>query len=160
MKRFNSWKLPPEDAKDPKKVWERFMQQVKPRHNFRVARLFLQQYKQQENESIQDFISRCKLQAQKCDFSNTELKERVIEQFVAGTKYKELQKELLSKDKSLTLDQAIALGRDHEASIIHMKQLAEAQGYKTQESTINSIQKGSRSCWNCGKTHPFKPKEI
>ena len=34
MKQFNSWKLPPEEVMDPKKVWEKFMQQVKPRHNF------------------------------------------------------------------------------------------------------------------------------
>ena len=159
MKRFNSWKLTPEEAKDPDVVWDKFVQQIKPRQNFRVARLFLQQYRQQETETIDDFISRCKLQAQKCDFSEAEFEERVIEQLVAGTKYQALQKELLGKDKSLSLDQAIALGRDHEASIVHMKQLAEAQGFKPQENVIHSVKKGTKSCKKSGRMHSFLPRE-
>ena len=31
MKRFNSWKLSPEEAKDPDVVWGKFVQQIKPR---------------------------------------------------------------------------------------------------------------------------------
>ena len=65
---YNSWGLPEEDKKDPQKVWEKFETQIEPKTNFRVARLFLQRLKQEEGESFDDFVSRCKLQAQKCNF--------------------------------------------------------------------------------------------
>ena len=83
---YNSWGLPAEEQKDPKKVWEKFETQIEPKTNFRVARLFLQRLKQEEGESFDDFVSRCKLQAQKCNFRDEkEFSERVIEQTITGT---------------------------------------------------------------------------
>ena len=48
-----------------------------------------------------DFMTRLKLQAQIYDFrDDSETKERVLEQFISVTKHTELQKHLLSRDKS------------------------------------------------------------
>ena len=85
LKTFNSWGLSQEDSKKPDIVWKRFETQIEPKSNFRVARLYLQKYKQQENENIDDFMSRCKLQALK-----DELKDRLIEQLISGTRHQEL----------------------------------------------------------------------
>ena len=88
LKLYNSWGLPDDEKKDPKTVWSKFETQLHPKTNFRVARLYLQRYVQQENESADDFISRLKLQAYTCAFrDDKELHERVIEQFIAGTRH-------------------------------------------------------------------------
>ena len=87
---------------------ERFEQQIEPKHNFRVARLYLQSYRQQDCESVDDFITRLKLQAQKCDFrDDRESNERVLEQFIAGIRHMELQKVLLSTAQDFTTEQAL-----------------------------------------------------
>ena len=158
--KYNSWGLSGEEAKNPEKVWQKFGEQIKPKTNFRVARLFLQKFKQNPTENIDEYVSRLKLHAKKCDFAEgDEYKERLIEQMIAGTRHTELQKELLSKNKDLTLDQALEHGRTHEASIDHMKQLAEAQGTSS-EQTVHSVQQASyKPCRRCGRSHPPKPRE-
>ena len=72
---------------------------------------------------LNGYMTQCKLQALKCKFNQAELEERLIEQLIVGTRLSELQKELLAKDENLTLDQALNIGRTHEASISHMSQL-------------------------------------
>ena len=70
-------------------------------------------------------MTRLKLQVQVCDFRDEcESNERVLEQFIAGIR----QNDLLSTDKNFTAEQALETRRTYEASIYHMKQLAEAQG--------------------------------
>ena len=97
--------------------------------------MYLQSYRQQDGESVYDFITRLKLQAKKCDFhDDRESNERVLEQFSAGIRHMELQKELLSTAQNFTSEQALERGRTFEASIAHMKQLAEAQG-----TNVNAI---------------------
>ena len=122
LKMFNSWGMSDDDAKDPNKVWKKFEEQLDPPENFRVARLCLQKYMQGKDEKIDGFVNRCKLQAQKCQFKDDdETNDRIVDQLIYGIHYAELQKEYLSKDKSLTLSQAIKLGRNYEATISHMK---------------------------------------
>ena len=72
IKMFNSWGLTDAQKKDPEEVWKRFQTQAEPKSNFRVARLYLHSFKQQENESIDAFVSRCKLQAMKCDCQDSQ----------------------------------------------------------------------------------------
>ena len=73
---------------------ERFLEQIEPQVNFRIARFCLQNYSEKETENIDDFLVRCRLQAQKCKFRNErEMEERIIDQIIAGTKFRELQKQ-------------------------------------------------------------------
>ena len=152
---YNSWGLLPDEQKKPTKVWEQFELQIKPKQNFRVARFFLQKFTQKEKESIDDFVSRLKLQAYKCDFrDDQELKDRILDQLIAGTSHTELQKKLLSKPKSLTLDQAIEQGSSYEASVTHMEELARVRG--TANVPVHELRKSSNTCRNCGGHHSFK----
>ena len=144
----------------------------KVNQNFRVARLALKIMKQLEKvsgddsgpEPVDDFMGRCRLQALQCDYKtdkveggNTERDERLIEQLIAGTLHSDVQKELLAKDKNLKLEDA----RNHEGSLIHMAQLAKAQGSapvqsKTTTSAVAAISKVTK-CGKCGRRHPAKP---
>ena len=135
---------------DPDHTWKRFEQQVEPKHIFRVTRLYLKSYRKQDCDSVDDFITRLKLQTQKCDFcDDREANKRVLEQFIAGIRHMELQKELLSTAQDFTTEQALERGRTFEASIAHMRQLAEAQGTNVNAMRTCPI----RKCHNCGSNH-------
>ena len=102
LRRFNSWSLTAEEKKDIQVVFKRFVEQLEPPENFRIARLKLSKFQQQQDESIDDFTNRCKLMAQKCDFSEEEQNEQIIE----------LQKDLLSKAKGYKVQEAIVAARN------------------------------------------------
>ena len=159
LKLYNSWGLSDEEKKDPAAVWKRFETQLQPKTNFRVARLYLQKYVQQEGESADDFMSRLKLQAYTCEFrDDTELQERVIEQLIAGLTSADLQKELLGKDKSLTIDKALEIARTFEATQSHMAQLARVQpGRSVDVVTARQMQ---NLCPNCGVHHAQQPRQA
>ena len=159
LKFYNSWGLSAEDAKQPEKVWAKLQTQVEPKVNYRVARLFLQKLKQEECESFDDYVAKCKLQAFKCNFRDEqEVSERVIEQIITGTRHTEVQKELLGKDQALTLDQALEIGRTHEASLQHMQQLKQSQ-QQHEAQNVHYMKrapphKGEKACTRCGyKAH-------
>ena len=149
---YNSWTLSENDKADPNVVWKKFESHIEPKVNFRVQRFYLQKYSQSETESIDDYMARCKLQALKCKFSQNEAEERLIEQLIVGTNLSELQKELLGTDDKLTLEQALNIGRTHEASISHMSQL---QGVQTRQADIHYVKTGGKtSCYFCARSHP------
>ena len=54
IRMFNLWGLS-EEGKDPEIVWNKFILHIQPRENFRVAQLYLQKLRQQENESFNEF---------------------------------------------------------------------------------------------------------
>ena len=148
---YNSWTLSENDKADPNVVWKKFELHIEPKVNFRVQRFYLQKYSQRESESIDDYMARCKLQALKCKFSQNEAEERLIEQLIVGTNLSELQKELLGRDDKLTLEQALNIGRTHEASISHMSQL---QGVQTRQADIHYVKAGGKTrCYFCAGSH-------
>ena len=142
--------------KKPEKVWAKLQTHVEPKVNYRVARLFLQKLKQEEGESFDDYVAKCKLHAFKCNFRDEQkVSGRVIEQIITGTRHTEVQKELLGKDPALTLDEALEIGRTHEASVQHMQQLKQSQQqHEAQESgralrEESSPHKGEKACIRC-----------
>ena len=160
LKLYNSWGLSEENKKDPAVVWSKFESQLQPKTNFRVARLYLQKFVQQERETANDFMSRLKLHAYTCDFrDDMEFQERVIEQFIAGTRYTDIQKDLLGKDKSLTLENALEIARTYEASQTHMAQLARMQPDNKAVDAIAARPQQS-ACQSCGRHHPRQPRHI
>ena len=156
IRMFNSWGLGEAEGKDPEVVWNKFISHIQPRENFRVARLYLQKLRQHESESVDEFVSRLKLQAFKCSLrDDREFEDRVIEQLIAGTYHSELQKQLLAMDNSLNLAKAIDIGRTHEATLLHMKELAQVQ---REEALVHEVRR-EETCGNCGRFHPRSPRD-
>lgn len=157
LAKFNSWTLTEAQKKSPKEIWERFLGQPIST-NFRVARFYLQQYRQQPRESIDEFVTRCLTQVKKCEFRDQEeCDQRVIDQLVSGTRYPDLQKELLKQEKDMTLEQAIKLSKTHEASQEYAQQMTNAT-----PSSVHSIHHSrnpQRACKFCGGQHPIKRRE-
>ena len=156
IKLYNSWTLTDTERNDPDVVWGKFQDHIEPKVNFRLQRFYLQKYSQAAGESIDDYITRCTLQAQKCRFSPAEANERLIEQLIIGTTIPEVQKQLLSYDETLTLDKALNIGRTTEASINHMTQLQGVQDntevhYVKRAENNGSVRRDG--CGYCGRSH-------
>ena len=94
-------------------LWAKFEEHLQPKVNFRVEKYCLQMNSQTEGESIDGYMTRCKLHALTCKFNQAELKERLFGQVIVGTRLPNLQKELLAKYENLTLDEALNVGRTH-----------------------------------------------
>ncbi|CAB3986268.1 Hypothetical predicted protein [Paramuricea clavata] len=107
-----------QDKVNPKAIWEKYEKHLAPRTNYTLARFQLQQLRQEPNENIDDFMTRCRNQAAKCKFQDQQkTNERLTEQFVIGTRHKKAQEKILEKDENLSLDEAIHYARTYEATI-------------------------------------------
>ena len=81
--------------------------------------------RQEQCELVDDFNSSIKNLAAKCQFrDNAEVEGRVLDQLIWGSNNSDIQKSLISRDKSLTLVVATEIARSHEATSKHMKTLA------------------------------------
>ncbi len=110
----DTWNLQGEDAISLDKHWEKFLAHVKPRSNFRLARHQLRGCTQAPTERVDAFVHRLRTIAAACEYTN--VTEQLIDALIFGTKSKEVQKTLLKKSKTLTLDAAIEIARTEEAT--------------------------------------------
>ena len=67
LRRLNASGLSNDNMKDPAKLWDYFEKQLKLQVNFRVYRLELMLYRQKQDETIDEFVTRCKTLALKCE---------------------------------------------------------------------------------------------
>ena len=105
---------------------------------------------------MDDFISRLKIPAAKCQYrNNAEVEDRVLDQLIWGSSNADIQKSLISRDKSLTLVVAIEIARSHEATSKHMKTLVGGSKSHQEDRSIDAIRKEHERefCYNCGKQH-------
>ena len=100
-------------------------------------------------------LHRIKMQALKCKYALEDVtQERILEQFIAGTAIPKVQWELLSKDDTLTLAQAVDIAKAHEASIKHMKQIQDLTPTPATSTTdAVSNNRSHKQCGNYGGTH-------
>ena len=72
-------------------------------------------YRQNSGETIDEFITRSRNLANKCQFTDMELNERLIELVIASTPYESFCKDLLTKPVGYTISDLLVDGRKHEA---------------------------------------------
>ena len=160
LRRLNASGLSEEDLKKPTKIWSFFENQLQVSINFRIQRLILMQMRQRTNECLDDFITRARGQALKCEFENKELEERIIELIIAGTANELFRRELLGKGSDLTLANALVLGRQYEAAARgadHIQSLKVDHIKKQNFKSKQPMQKGER-CRRCDRVHA--PREC
>ena len=137
-------------------VFKKFNKPLQPRVNARLARFELQKYRQQPDESVDDFFARCKKKTSKCKFRDAqETNDRLIEQLVVGTKLSKVQERLLEGGSDLTLDEALDKARTYEATQRHMEQLSTATSNSRLPETVHTVSKsvGHADCGKCGRAH-------
>ena len=169
MNLFHSWTWTNDaDKEDLKVVFEKFERHFQPKSNAWLARFQLGQLRQQASESVDEFIARCRLQAQSCSFADeADLCTRLVEQLIVGTRHRSVQEKLLERgDQLTTLDEALDIARTHEATIRQMAQLGKpapqpaeveaigAHGRRPNNAGHNSSKKSSTiNCMYCGQVH-------
>ena len=113
------------------------------------------QYRQKEGESLDDFVNRARSLAQQCNFTEENLQERLIELIIASTPMEPYRRELLGKGE-ITLEDAINLGRQHEAAY-HGAQQLESLYTPKPASDIHAIRSNQKNtCRNCGQRHEYR----
>ena len=155
LRRFNSWSLTALQSADPEVIFTCFLEQLEPPDNFRISRLKLRKFHQRADESLDMFVNRCKLLANQCDFKEDELNERLVELIISSTPMADFQKELLNKPKGMKLCDTLALGRSHEASANHVRELQQLHSGPVRQSVDGIKDRGRRttSCKCCGDDH-------
>ena len=96
---FNSWTFTKEeDKRKPANIFKRFENQLEPKTSHRIHRYTLQGMRQEQCEPVDDFISRVKNLAAKCQFrDNAEVEDRVLDQLIWGSNNSHIQKSLISR---------------------------------------------------------------
>ena len=105
-------------------VFIQFQDHLEHHANYWLSRLHLQQIRQRTEETVDNFVDRIKLKAKKCGTrDNIEFEQRVIETIIADVQYESVQRDLLTKPNTLTLQDAVRLCRSYEVSIIQLREL-------------------------------------
>ena len=147
-----------EEKRSPGIIFNKFIEQlgIKSKENFWINRLKLITYKQEAEESLDDFVNRCRRMTQRCSLIEHEQQQQIIELIIASTPIADFQKELQRKDKTLTLEETVSIGKTYEASNIHIKQLrAMVNNNYVDNTNIQAIRTPTRStmsnkCLKCG----------
>ena len=155
LRRLAASGLTDANKKKPTEIWSFFEAQLRTNINFRIHRLELMRYKQKAAETLDDFVSRCRTKAGECDFSDEELAERLIELVIASTPYEGLQRELLEKEKGLTIPTLLAQGRKYEAVSAGRKCLTDLGDNKSIEVQVDEM-RHRKPCSNCGRHHAYR----
>ena len=166
LETYNSWTWDDaEDRNNPSIIWEWFEQHVVPKINHKLARYQVQQFKQKIDESVDDFLTRCRNQASKCRFKDKiESDEWLIERLIVGTKHKKIQERLLEKSEQLTFNEAIDIARTYETTTSQLEQLEsdkkDINAIKGNVNKHSSDKKPTKlKCNNCGLEHPLRPRD-
>ena len=69
LRMYNKWDLSETD-KHVDVILKKFESLIEPKLNYRLNRFHLQKFKQATAESADEFMTRCKTQAHKCQFGN------------------------------------------------------------------------------------------
>ena len=156
LRRINASGLSETDKDKPQELWKLLEAQLKVNINFRVHRLEMMRYRQKKDESIDEFVTRCRDKAKNCDFEETELDERIMELAIASTPSEEFQKSLLDQPKGYKIEKILVEGRKYEA-VAASRQCLESLDPK---ETVDSFKRtqGRKTCGYCGRIH--KPRQC
>ena len=154
LKRLNASDLSGEQKANPLELWTLFENQLKVNVNFRIHRLHLMQYRQTQHESIDDVVTRARTLANKCQFTENELSERLMELIIASTPYDGLRRELLGKPIGHALKYVLKESRNYEALSAGNEQLQRLDTKQRDIHTVSYV----RKCGNCGTSH--KPRQC
>ena len=148
LQRLNASTLTDEDNKDPAKIYKLFDDQLDIKVNFRIHRMELMTFRQNEHETTDEFVNRARHKGSLCDFGEPELVERIIELIIASrpTPNELLQKQLLDQDKGYSLGHVLTEARKYEGIAAGKQSL---QSLKIPHHIVNEVKR--RNIANTGR---------
>ena len=120
-------------------------------------------YRQTASENLDDFITRARKLAKKCQFSEDELNERLMELVIASTPHDGFCKDLLTKPVGYKISELLVDGRKFEAISAGKQQLKEMSEHNVSAIRVDCSRYGLKhaprscpayhnTCEKCGKT--------
>ena len=90
-----------DNKNDLKTILQAFKSYFEPKSNFRLARFQLRDMKQEPSESIDDFLTRLRVQSQKCQFENlAAMDDAILDQMIKGTAHSHVRKKTVRSTAS------------------------------------------------------------
>ncbi|XP_031436483.1 uncharacterized protein LOC105909398 [Clupea harengus] len=102
------------EKEDPAKVLDKFANYIRPRKNKRIARHRFKQRKQGPTESFDKFLKDLRLILMNCEYTDPD--DMLIDAIIAGVRDKRVKERLLERGEDLTLNKAIGITQQFEAS--------------------------------------------
>ena len=127
-----------------------------PRVNVTYERAVLHELVRKEGESFEAFVTRLRLQADRCQFEQDVLDQTVLQCAVAHARSQELQRKFFDRP-DLTLTQALEIARHFESTRSQLEEL---------NRPVATVQRVDMSCFRClSKNHsaavcPFRQQEC
>lgn len=127
-----------------------------PQANVPFERHIFRQLKQENTETVDQFVARLKAQALNCNFGEAE-SEQLRDQIIDKCKSTNLRRKLLEKGASLTLKQTQDVARAIETAEIQSKKMegdfkAEVNAMHSKKGEKSKVQTERRGeCYRCGK---------
>lgn len=120
---YNTWTdISEEEQGKLKSYYDRFEQHINPKANPVFTRYKFHKRTQNTNESAEEFITDLRLLAQDCEFNNKD--EMIRDRIVIGTNSDKIREKLFDEGAKLTLDTAISITKNYEASQSQLKTMA------------------------------------
>ena len=155
LRRLNASDFDNDQKKVPENIWKFLEAQLQKHINFRINRLLLMQLRQKNHESLDDFILRARTLGHKCQFSNAELEERLIECIIASTQHDLFRNWLYDQKAGVKLQKVLEEGRRYEARTATNSELAQMSKMSSATTNIDAIRRTNQSeCPNCDREHP------
>ncbi|XP_048005105.1 uncharacterized protein K02A2.6-like [Leguminivora glycinivorella] len=155
---YDGFNLNETDKVNIKIIKQKFTEYFAPKTNISFERYIFYKIEQNEDEPFNDFMTRIKTQAIKCDFGSL-LDEMLKDKIVFGIKSTQIREKLLTEDE-LTLTKAINICKTSEQA---SKQLDEFEGKNKTEKVFTVKSKNSKEaqnekfdCRRCGTNHGRK----
>ena len=143
---YNTFKFA--TGEDPNKISvlkKKFEDYVNPRKNTVFERYRFWECKQQEGETIDQFITELKTRTRSCEFGDQH-DSMIRDRIVFGVRDNRLKERLLRESSELTLEKAASICRAGEASSSQVKELEDkTRAFPFIGSKTNSIQ-GVQNC--------------
>ena len=139
----------------------KFEEYVNPRKNTVFERYKFWEYKQQDSETIDQFINELKTRAKSCELGDQH-DSMISDRIVFGVSDTRLKERLLRESSDLTLEKAASLCRAAEASKTQLKELRTSEKKpvyvlklkpKPKHSVNTSRQQQQFNCRKCGTKH-------
>lgn len=152
---YNSFNLSDANKNDLQIIKDKFKEYFAPKTNISFERYIFFKIVQNEDEQFNEFLTRIKTQASKCEFDNL-LDEMLKDKIVFGIQSNQVREKLLTEDK-LDLTKAITICKTSEQAF---KQLDEFEGKNKADKVLAVRNKGVKNkqneyydCKRCGTNH-------
>ena len=150
---YNTWTLGPEEIDKLDILFSRFKAYCEPKKNIIIERYKFNTRAQNDSETLDEYLTDLSKLAKRCQYGALET-ELIRDRLVCGVQ-KQIVKERLLREATLTLEQAISICRADEESQKSLSLMKQEEVNAVSQRKDNYKPSGIEyDCSKCGKKHP------